>query len=87
MANSKSAAKRDRQSKVRRMRNKIAKSTLRTAVRRFDTAVASKDSTAAQEELKRVTSLLDKSAGVGVLHKNTAARKKSRLSARFHSIQ
>ena len=87
MANIKSAAKRDRQNKVRRMRNRVAKSSLRTATRRFDAAVASQDSAAAQEELKRVTSLLDKYAVKGVLHRNTAARKKSRLSARFHAIQ
>ncbi len=87
MANSKSAAKRDRQSKVRRLRNRIAKSTLRSATRKFREAVAAQDSSVANEQLTQVVSLLDRYAGKGILHRNTASRKKSRLNAQLKSIQ
>ncbi len=87
VANSKSAAKRDRQSKERRMRNRMAKSTLRSATRKFNEAVAAQDSSTAGEELQQVVRLLDKFAGKRFLHRNTAARKKSRLHAQLKSIQ
>ncbi len=87
MANSKSAAKRDRQSKERRLRNRMAKSTLRSATRRFNEAVAAQDSSTASDELKQVIRLLDKYSGKGFLHRNTADRKKSRLHAKMQSIQ
>ncbi len=87
MANSKSGIKRARQSQERRMRNRVAKSRLRTATRRFREAVASQDNGTAEAELKQVVSLLDRYAVKGIVHRNTAARKKSRMSAQLHSIQ
>jgi len=65
----------------------MAKSRIRTAARRYQEAVAAKNEEAAQEELRQVISLLDKYTVKGILHRNTAARKKSRLSSQLKSIQ
>lgn len=80
MPNTKSAIKRDRQSKVRRMRNKATRSAIKTSVRQFEQAVQSGETAVAGEALGRSTRLLDKAAGKGIMHKKTAARKKSRLT-------
>ncbi|MCF7954088.1 MAG: 30S ribosomal protein S20 [Spirochaetales bacterium] len=82
-----SAEKRARQSEARRIRNRSAKSKIKGASRKFYEAVSEKNSEAAQEQLKEVISLLDKYAVKGILHKNTAARRKSRLYAQFNSMQ
>ncbi len=86
MANTKTAVKRDKQSKARRLRNRMAKSKLRTATRSYLETVNSQDASAAEEQLKHVISLIDKYSGKGVLHRNTAARKKSRLSAKLNAL-
>ncbi len=83
MANHASAAKRDRQSKVHRLRNRMNKSKVHTAIRRVDDAlVGSQDGV--QEVLKKAMSVIHKTAGKGTLHKNTAARKISRLTKRVN---
>ncbi len=85
MANHASAAKRDRQSKVRRLRNRMNKSKVHTAIRRVDDALAAAGSQdAAQEVLKKAMSVIHKTAGKGTIHKNTAARKISRLTKRVN---
>ncbi len=78
--NTKSAIKRDRQSKVRRMRNKATRSAVKTSVRQFEEALHAGETAVAGEALRQSTRLLDKAAGKGVMHKKTAARKKSRLT-------
>ncbi|MCI5144263.1 MAG: 30S ribosomal protein S20, partial [Candidatus Electrothrix sp. AR3] len=80
MANHKSAVKRNRQSKVRRLRNRVNKSRMHTAVRRIEEALVAGSEEAAQEALKIATPLIQKTAGKGTIHKNTASRKISRLT-------
>jgi len=76
LANIKSAMKRALTSEKRRERNKAVKSSLRTTVRKFNEA-------ATPESLSIAFAALDKAATKGVIHKNTAARKKARLSKKL----
>jgi small subunit ribosomal protein S20 len=78
LPNVKSAEKRARQSIVRRDRNRRDRSRLRTALKRVRQAASLDDARAA---LKSAESLLDRCASKGVIHANTTARTKSRLSA------
>jgi small subunit ribosomal protein S20 len=78
LPNVKSAEKRARQSVVRRDRNRRDRTRLRTAIKQVRQATAGD---AARAALKSAESLLDRAASKGVIHKNTAARTKSRLSA------
>ena len=84
MANHASAAKRDRQSKVRRLRNRMNKSRMHTAIRHLEDALASGANEAAQEALKKAAPIIQKTASKGTIHKNTAARKISRLTKRVN---
>ncbi len=83
MANIKSQIKRNRQNEERRQRNKATRSALKTRVKRFDEVLESGDADAAQEAFRDATKALDKAAAKGVLHKNTASNKKSRLAKRL----
>ena len=85
MAN-KSAEKRERQNIVRRMRNRQAKSAVRTAIKKFDAAVVAGNKELAEETMKVSFKLLDSAASKGVLHRNTASRKKSRLYKAFAKL-
>lgn len=86
MAGKGSAEKRQKQNAAQREINRRAKSSVRTATKRFKTAVGEKDVEKASAELKQVIKLIDTYAGKGLYHKNTAARKKSRLSAMFNNL-
>ena len=86
MANIKSQIKRNRQNEKARLRNKAAKSELRTLVRQFREAAASGDKAAADEALRRATRGLDKAASKGVIHKNQAANRKSALASAAASL-
>jgi small subunit ribosomal protein S20 len=78
MANIKSQIKRNRQNENQRMRNKSVNSNLKTSVKKVETAVAAGEPT---DELLRVAQAkIDTAVSKGVLHKKTAARKKSRLT-------
>lgn len=79
MAN-RSAEKRERQEKTRRIRNHAAKSKVRTAIKKFDEAVAAGDKASAESAFAESCKLLDSTAGKGIIHANNAARKKSRLA-------
>ncbi len=81
MPNTKSAAKRHRQSVARRARNRTRKSTIRTQVRKVREAVAAGDTNLAETEFRQTTKIIDKAAAAGVVHANQAGRVKSRLSA------
>jgi len=83
MANTRSAAKRVRSSQRRRLYNRSVKSTVRTLVKRFEEAVAAGDAQLAQERYTKAASALDKAVNKGVLHKNAAARKKSRMATKL----
>lgn len=80
MPNIKSAKKRVLIAERNRLRNIAAKSALKTAIRRVLEAVKANDNTLVAEKLAYAYKLLDKAAGKGIIHKNTAARKKSRLT-------
>lgn len=80
MANIKSAAKRAKVAKVRTLRNKSYMSKVKTAIKGVEAAVAAKDSAQANEALQVAVKTIDSAAGKGLLHKNNAANKKSRLA-------
>ncbi|MCL6447391.1 MAG: 30S ribosomal protein S20 [Armatimonadetes bacterium] len=84
MANTKSAEKRIKVIRRRTLRNKSLKSALRTAIRRFEEALAGAAREEAEAALRRALVAIDKAVTKGILHKNTAARKKSRLTRRFN---
>lgn len=80
MANIKSAKKRILVTKTRADRNKAIRSKVKTAIKKVDAAIAAKDSESAAVALKNAISEIDKAQRKGVYHKNTAARKISRLA-------
>lgn len=81
MAHSVSARKRIRQNATRRARNRWRVKSMREAVKAFRDRLAKGSVEEAREALKTAGSLIDKTAQKGVIHKNTAARTKSRLNA------
>jgi small subunit ribosomal protein S20 len=81
-----SALKQWKQSETRRGRNHAVKSELRTQVKKVQTAVDKKDAAIAKTALQEAYSLIDRAVSKGVLHKNTASRHKSRLSARVNAL-
>ncbi len=81
MANHKSAQKRIRQTKTRTERNRYYKTRIKNIVRNLREAVAAKDVAKAQEALKVANKELHKYVSKGILKKNTASRKVSRLNA------
>ena len=81
MPNTKSAKKRLKQNLARRDRNRATKSTLKTHIKKVRTAATAGDAAKGGEEFKLTTKKLDRAASHGVIHKNKAARLKSRLSA------
>lgn len=83
MAHSVSARKRVRQNAKNRSRNLWRLRTLRTALKTLEDTLAHGKYDEAQKAFREACQVLDKTAGKGVIHKNTAARKKSRLSARL----
>jgi len=86
MANSKQARKRARQSTERNAQNASQRSRVRTAVKAVRKAVAAGDKKAAMETLSKATSVIDSIADKKVVHKNTAARNKSRLAAAIKAM-
>ena len=80
MANIKSAKKRILTSEKKAAANKAVKSSVKTAVKKVHAAVEAGDKNAASEVLKNATSTIEKAATKGVLHKNTAANKVSKLA-------
>ncbi len=86
MANIKSAKKRILVSKKKEMRNKAVKTELKTLVKKVDAAIAEGNKEAAASALLVATSKIDKAAKKGILHKNTAARKISRLNKAVNKI-
>ena len=80
MANHPSAEKRHRQSVKRAARNQAVRSHVRTEVKKLRTLVGAADAESSRATLPKVASTLDKAAAKGVLHKNAAARRISRLA-------
>ncbi len=86
MFNSSSAAKRERQNEKKRMRNRETKSTVRTAIKKFQVVTVANDSALAKEKLEIAIKLLDTAGSKGVIHRNTVSRKKSRLYAQLNAL-
>ncbi|MBN2983268.1 MULTISPECIES: 30S ribosomal protein S20 [Cohnella] len=86
MPNIKSAIKRTKTSEKRRLRNASQKSALRTAVKQADQAVVGTDVNVAKEALQLAQKKLDKAVTKGLIHKNAAARKKSRLAKKLNAL-
>ncbi len=87
MPNTKSAKKRLRQSLERRTRNRAVKSAVKTQLRQVREAVTAGDVAKAEAGFKVVQKKLDQAAAKNVIHKNAAARIKSRLSARLKAAK
>jgi small subunit ribosomal protein S20 len=83
---SNSAEKRHRKSEERRLRNKSAKSAVKTSVKNF-VALAQKKDPQAETALKEMIKKIDTAAGKGIIKKNAAARKKSRMQRFYNSMK
>ncbi len=83
---SKSAMKRVKQDKVKALKNKSTKNILKTLTKRLESEVANKSAEGAANALKTVLSAIDKAAQKGIIHRNTASRKKSALAKLVNSM-
>lgn len=86
MPNIRSAMKRTRQNEKRRAQRKAQISALRTAIKNVESALAQNNIEAAREALKVATKKLDKAVTKGLIHKNAAARQKSRLMKKVNQV-
>jgi small subunit ribosomal protein S20 len=82
-----SAEKRHRQSEERRLRNKAVKSAVRTSAKKFVVLAQKKEVDGAESALKEMIKKIDSAARKGIIKKNTAARKKSRMQRLYNSIK
>ncbi len=87
MANIKSSAKRARQNLKRRDENRYFKTTARTFLKRARTTIESDDLEVAEANVQKAIKALDKAAQKGVLHRNNAARHKSRLMKALNKVR
>ncbi|RKY11661.1 MAG: 30S ribosomal protein S20 [Planctomycetota bacterium] len=87
MAHSLSAKKRVRQNAKRRVRNRARKSMVKTQIKHFETALTEGDPEKASEQFKLLVKRIDKVAATSTIHKNTAARMKSRFAKRLDSLK
>ena len=87
MANHKSAEKRDRQAKIRRLRNRMNKSAMKTVVRQVEEALVAGSEEQAKAALQAAIPMIHKTATKGTIHKKTASRKVSRLTKRVNKMQ
>ena len=87
MAHSISAKKRIRQNEKRRARNRFRKELIKDQTKAFGAAITAGDWKKAAEELNKTTSRLDKVAAKHTIHKNAAARKRSRLTKRLNAAR
>ena len=86
MANTDSARKRIRQNVVRTARNQARKSRMRNFIKKVEAAIAGGDKAAANAALRDAQPEMQRAAGKGVVHKNTVARKLSRMTARIKQL-
>lgn len=87
MATSTSAKKRIRQNELRRIRNKGYRSALRTEIKKFDRAIAAGELELATQRFHNLSRRLDKMVVKGIVHKNQAARRKSRGSQKLKALK
>ena len=86
MANSPQAKKRARQSEKRRNHNASLRSVVRTMIQKVNTAISSGDAAAAKAAYDSAVPVIDRMADKGIIHKNKAARHKSRLNAQVKAL-
>ena len=86
MAHTISAKKRIRQNQTRRRRNIWRLRAMRVAIKTFHTAIAAGDAGAAKDAFQSASKIVDKTAQKGVIHRNQAARRKSRMNARLKAL-
>lgn len=86
MPNIKSAVKRVQLNKIQNAKNTAARSALKTSIRRFEEAITANPETAG-EALQNASRALDKAASNGLIHKNKAARKKSRMAKKYSTTK
>ncbi len=86
MANIRSAQKRVRSDKKKTLRNRMVKTGVKTAVKKYSIALEN-DLNQAPAVLSAASSALDKAVSKGILHKNTASRKKARMAKALHKAQ
>lgn len=86
MANSLSARKRARQSEKNRLRNASQRSHVRTSIKKVLNAIEAGDKSAAEAAYKAAVPAIDKSVTKGLMHKNKAARHKSRLNTHIRAL-
>ena len=87
MPNIKSKKKRVLTNEKARLRNKAVKSQVKTEVKKVDAAIEAGDTAAAKEAAQSASRLIDKAASKGVMHKNTAANKKSSIDRRINKLE
>jgi small subunit ribosomal protein S20 len=86
MANIKSQIKRNRQNETARERNRVVRSRLKTVVKKFRAAADAGDAEAARAAFDVASRELDKAASKGIVHRNTAANRKSGMAKRLASL-
>jgi small subunit ribosomal protein S20 len=86
LANNKSARKRIKIAEQKRVRNRPYRTAARTSVKKAELAIRAGDQTIAATAVGDAISMLDRVAGKGIIHKNNAARRKSRLMAKFNAL-
>ena len=84
MPNIKSAKKRVKVTKTKNLRNRMVKSQVKTAFKKFDLALEGGDKKAAEAAFSQAVSAIDKAASKGIVHKNNAGRHKARMAARLN---
>ena len=87
MANIKSQIKRNKQNQAARLRNRVYRGSARTLIRKAQSAIRTENTELAETEVLKAVRALDKAAAKGVIHKNNAARRKSRLVKKLNSLQ
>ena len=85
MPNIKSAKKRVKVNETKNLRNRMIKSQVKTAFKKFELAAAAGDKQAAGAAYSQAVSAVDKAASKGVIHKNAASRYKSRMAVRLNN--
>jgi small subunit ribosomal protein S20 len=86
LANHKSAIKRAKQNELRRIRNRARRTRMKHAIRGLEEALASHNHEEATSRLREAISVIDKTASKGVIHKNHASRKISRLTQKVNTL-
>lgn len=86
MPNIKSAKKRVRVTETKTLQNKMFRSQMKTEIKKYEAAVAAGDLAAAQELYKAAVKKIDMAASKGIIHKNTAAHKKSAFTKALNSV-